>query len=202
LKPGDLIFDIGANQGYKTDIFLKLVAAVVAVDPDEYNQETLRRSFLSLRLAKNPVTVVGKAVSATPGTQTIWIDTPGGAMNTLSKKWVDLLRADSNRFGAPLEFKIDVEGHEPEVLRGLGKPVPYVSFEVNLPEFISEGEECVNLLAKLTSDGRFNYMVDCARGLELTEWVSPEAFLRKLRSCADKSIEVLWTSRSDLQVQR
>jgi len=33
-QPGDVIFDVGANEGQKTDIFLRLGAKVVAVEPD------------------------------------------------------------------------------------------------------------------------------------------------------------------------
>ena len=34
LKPGDLIFDVGANEGFKTAIFLRLGARVVCIEPD------------------------------------------------------------------------------------------------------------------------------------------------------------------------
>src|ERR1041385_2238036 len=44
-----LVFDIGANQGQKTDVFLRLGARVVAVHPDELNERILREKFLSLR---------------------------------------------------------------------------------------------------------------------------------------------------------
>jgi len=36
-QKGKMIFDIGANGGHKTVIFLRLGAKVVAVDPDEAN---------------------------------------------------------------------------------------------------------------------------------------------------------------------
>src|SRR5437762_8863265 len=48
-RPGDLFFDIGANEGHKTNIFLRMGARVVAVDPDEHNQEVLKKSFSTLR---------------------------------------------------------------------------------------------------------------------------------------------------------
>lgn len=41
-QASDLIFDIGANVGEKTDAFIRLGARVVAVEPDEHNQEVLR----------------------------------------------------------------------------------------------------------------------------------------------------------------
>src|SRR5258708_30129788 len=104
-----------------------------------------------------PVSIVGKAVSASNGKEILWVDKPGSAKNTLNTKWVETLRTDSSRFGESLEFagrcevetvtldslieahglptfiKIDVEGHEPAVLKGLHRRVPGVSFEFNLP---------------------------------------------------------------------
>src|SRR5262245_51175476 len=89
LEHGDLIFDVGANHGHKTDVFLRLGARVVAVDPDETNLEMLRQRFLDYRFHKKPVSLVGKAVSDRNSMETLWIDAPGSAKNTLSKKWVN-----------------------------------------------------------------------------------------------------------------
>src|SRR5215470_19406712 len=44
-REGDLIFDIGANHGYKTDIFLRLGAKVVAIEPDKSSQQVLEQKF-------------------------------------------------------------------------------------------------------------------------------------------------------------
>ena len=214
--PGNLVFDIGANEGYKSDIFLRMGARVVAVEPEPYSQEVLRKSFQTYRLRKRQIEIVGKAVSDQDAVETMWIDAPGSAKNTLSRKWVDLLRSDDQRFGARLDFghtravptvsldtliathgvpffvKIDVEGHEPAVIRGLRHPVPYVSFEVNLPEFRHEGKECVKLLMALVPTGQFNYTADCRRGMAMKAWLGAEEMLSVMDDCPDRSIDVFW----------
>lgn len=213
-----LIFDIGANRGTKTSIFLKMGARVVTVEPDPVSLARLRRRFVRGRLRRLPITIVPKALCDVEGVETMWIDAPGSAKNTLSSKWVTTLRGSTERFGEKLEFgaqiqvetstldqlirtygvpqfiKIDVEGIEPRVLAGLYKPVPCVSFEVNLPEFRPEGSRCVLMLGALDPDGKFNFSTDCRLGLALTHWISPAEFLEVLASCSDSSIEVFWKS--------
>lgn len=217
-QDGDLIFDVGANQGYKSDIFLRCGAKVVAVDPDRTNQEILKQKFLDLRWKKRRLVIVPKAVSDRISTETMWIDAPGSAKNTLSRKWADTLKGDDKRFGHTLGFeqsrqvetvtieqliiahgspffiKIDVEGHELSVLRGIRRPVPYLSFEVNLPEFRREGLECIQVLAGLAPDGKFNYSADCRRGLVLDRWIEKEEISAVLDSSRDGSLEVFWNT--------
>jgi FkbM family methyltransferase len=166
-------------------------------------------------LRPKPVTIVGKAVSERETVERMWIDAPGSAKNTLSQKWVSTLRSDQARFGARLEFaaekdvetttldhliglhgepffvKIDVEGFEPNVLRGLTRRVPYISFEVNLPEFNAEGTECIALLKRLDAAGRFNFAADM-QGLALSQWLDADAFRDVFERCSESSIEVFW----------
>ena len=146
----------------------------------------------------------------------MWIDVPGSAKNTFSQKWVDTLRADEERFGCRLDFaqrtqvetitmeeltrtlglaffvRFDVEGYELNDLRGLSVPVPYLSFECNLPEFKPEGLECVELQDGIAAGGKFNYAVDCRNGLVLERWLEARDFLQVLNACAETSIKVFW----------
>jgi len=192
---------------------------VIAIEPDETNQSILRERFVKFRLAQRPLVIIGKALSDKDAVETMWIDGPGSAVNTLSQKWAITLKEDKARhkyghcgldftrqktvetttleqlivlYGMPTFIKIDVEGYEFKVLQGLRHPVPNLSFEVNLPEFRSEGQQCVEFLGKLEATGRFNYAVDCEKGLALERWLSADEFLPVLEQCANESIEVFW----------
>lgn len=216
LQKGDIIFDVGANHGYKTQIFLELGAKVVAIEPDRSSQDVLAKKFLRGRLKKKPLVVVGKAVSDTNSQITMWVDSPGSAMNTLSEKWAATLKTNDQRLGHKLSFenrvvvetisvdalikehgqpffvKIDVEGHELSVLRGMLQSVPYLSFEVNLPEFRREALESIQVLARLNPEGKFNFTSDCRRGFAMDQWHVVEEFSAILESCDESSIEVFW----------
>ena len=151
----------------------------------------------------------------------MWIDGPGSAVNTLSQKWATALNENKARhtyahcgldfaksktvetttlddlialYGRPRFIKIDVEGYELNVIRGLRQPAPCLSFEVNLPEFRPEGSQCVLLLADLAPKSQFNYAVDCEKGLELTRWLNSNEFSQVLESIDEGAIEVFWKS--------
>jgi FkbM family methyltransferase len=218
-KPGDLIFDIGANIGDKTVTFLRLGARVVAVDPDEHNQNVLRKKFLRSRIRPRPVMIVGKAVGARVGVETMLVCAPGSVFNTLSEKGAGIISDSTNRpgqlsdvieykekktvetttldhlieaYGLPFFIKIDVVGFELEVLQGLHRSVPFLSFEIGLPESRRELLQCVGLLGGLSSSGQFNYTWDRRNGLALDRWLDVRSFLRILESCGDGPIEVFW----------
>jgi FkbM family methyltransferase len=218
-RKGNVVFDIGANDGCKTDIFLRLGARVVAVEPDETNLDVLKGKFLKNRFFPRPLKVEGKAVSDQVGVMSMFIDAPGSALNTLSPKWAEKLRNDDTRFGQRFDFstektvqtttlenliaqhgvpfyiKIDVEGHELSVLRGLKQPVSYLSFEVNLPEFKEEGLKCIETLYGIAPEGEFNCVADYRSGLKYSAWMSRKEFVKAFRESTEPMIEIFWRNR-------
>jgi FkbM family methyltransferase len=144
---GGLAFDIGAHVGDRTACFRRLGAHVVAVEP----QPALAR-FLRRRFGTDPeVVLVPQAVGAHAGRVTLHVNEANPTVSTAS---ADFLRAAAGapgwegqawtqrldvrattlaelarRHGTPDFIKIDVEGFEAEVLAGLRRPVPALSFE-------------------------------------------------------------------------
>ncbi|MCC7418268.1 MAG: FkbM family methyltransferase [Acidobacteria bacterium] len=199
LLPDDrLIFDIGANIGSKAILFTKLAAQVVCVEPDAACVDVLRRRF-----QRNPdVRIVHAAVVGdSAGTGTLFKLAGASSYNTLSPKWLALLTDQAKprfasppeqeageivptttldrliaRFGTPSYIKIDVEGSELSVIKGLSTTVPLVSFEAILPEFREETLQILDLLHARAPDGRFNYCLDDP-GPELAspEWLTYDA---------------------------
>jgi FkbM family methyltransferase len=177
---GDLVMDVGANIGEFTGAFRDLGARVVAVEPQPRLSAHLRARFRSDRL----VTVVSTAVSDHEGEATLYTTTAdalatleatranGGATGagaelpwngriTVPLRTLDTILAEH---GVPTLVKIDVEGHEPGVVKGLTSARPSVFFEVNQPGVTA-------VLETLAARGYTEFYV--RRG-EQPEWVSRE----------------------------
>jgi FkbM family methyltransferase len=209
LGPGPLVFDIGANVGNKAALFLRLGARVVCLEPDRANV-----AVLNLRFAGKSVVVVSAAVSEQAGRLTLHLAKESSAFNTLSDKWVETLNDPGRsrfaggvdfsgsyevetvtleqliaRHGRPGFIKIDVEGHEASVLRGLKQAVPLLSFELNLPEFLQEGLECIAHLGALDPKTTFNYVI--TDHLESPSWRGAEEFGAWLAGAGLRYCEVI-----------
>lgn len=207
LRSGDIIYDVGASYGSKTEVFLRLGARVVAVEPNSAAVEHLKRRFKSAN-----VKILQKAISDRPGREFYHIHTSESGLNTLSSKWVDVLAdKEKTRFkevitfsdgyeietitldsliaelGRPFYIKIDVEGYELNTLKGLSSPVNYISFELNLPEFRQEGIACVEQIERI-GDYNFNYAIDLAQGLE--RWMNASECKEFLRTTDLRYMEV------------
>ncbi|MGH6917997.1 MAG: FkbM family methyltransferase, partial [Geminicoccaceae bacterium] len=166
IEPGDLVFDIGAHVGNQTRCLAGLGARVVAIEPQPPFARWLRWLFRGDRR----VMVVETALGARPGRASLHPSPRTPTVATLSTDWIAAVeRAESFgrvRWGAPLEVpvttldalieqhgrprfcKIDVEGFEAEILRGLSHPIPLLSFEY-VPAAIDVACEAAGLLAAL-----------------------------------------------------
>ena len=199
-----LVFDIGANRGDRTRIFSAYADRVVSVEPNAFCHRRLTRRFHS-----NPrVTLVQAGVGESVGMKPfLEFDEEGSAYNTFSPKWaaaqadralkaavdvpVTTLDALIARYGRPSYIKIDVEGSELDVIRGLSTPVRLLSVECILPEFLPESLELVALLDRRFPGSRFNYSIgDSPQAFEEPDWVSAGAMSEILRRSQRRFIEV------------
>jgi FkbM family methyltransferase len=192
--PGSLVFDVGANLGQKTHVFLHLGARVVSIEPERRCYEYLRTHFPSQRL-----TVVNAAVADQPGTLRLMVDPQTPEISTVDADWlvsgpdsakvgqleeqtVDAVTLSQliERFGVPDYIKLDVEGFETPALRGLNRAVAHVSFEFHTTRMREIEERCALLTA--LGDYRFNYTLSDTYAMALDHWLTMEALLEKLRA--------------------
>jgi FkbM family methyltransferase len=148
IKPGSLVFDIGANVGEYSRCFLSLGARVVSVEPLPSNIEILRRTLRP----KNRVHIVPAAVGTDFSKAVLHVSSET-TLCTLSDHWLGTAKQSgrfsgvawssdinvpvipihslASQYGQPDFIKIDVEGFEEQVLDGLKDLPPALSFEFN-----------------------------------------------------------------------
>ncbi len=191
--PGELVFDIGAHTGAKTEWFAARGARVIAVEPQPEIAEALRKRFDG-----DPnVVVVEKGVSRDPGMMTMHINVGSPMISTFSEEWktgrfkdyvwnrqtpVEVTTMDQliAEHGIPRYTKIDVEGHEKDVMLGLTRHIGTLSLEFT-KEFLQNTRDILWYSRGL---GYRNYNLslgerDC---FELKRWVSIDEVLGRLNS--------------------
>lgn len=191
ISPGDIVFDVGANSGNRIRPFLELKSTVVAVEPQMECSAYLKYRF------GNKIDVVEKGLGATFETKTFFVSSIN-TVSTFSKDWIDAVKVNRFKniewnetreieiitmdsliaqFGAPAFTKIDVEGFELEVLKGLTKPVKYLSIEYPVPEQVDKLKAILLYLHGLDNKVKFNYFVGESMSLTLNEWTDFSTFL-------------------------
>ena len=171
LRPGDTFYDVGGNIGFFSLIAARLVGPtgkVVAVEPVPRNAEIIRRNAARNGFAN--VTVLEKALGAAPGTAALQVTRhPGGATLSTTEIPPDAIGTLSvtvatlddlilrGNLGAPRLVKIDVEGTEIEVMKGMTRTLaevrPAVLFEVDGPDAQSVDAKFSAIQAFLESRG-------------------------------------------------
>jgi len=192
LAPGDLCFDIGANLGNRTRCFRQLGCEVVAVEPQAKCFRRLAHVFGN----DQKIRLVQAAVGRNPGHATLRVSADH-VLSTLSQAFIDGT-TESGRFasarwdrtedvelitldqliaehGMARFIKIDVEGHEAEVLGGLSRAVPALSLEWT-PELSENSRQCLLHLAGL---GDYEYNLSWGESMRFSrpQWRSLDSML-------------------------
>lgn len=186
VNKGDLCFDVGANVGNRIRPLLSLGARVVAIEPQETCYKYLRLKF------KEKIKVVTKGLGETETVKDFHI-ADDATLSTFSDDWLNAVKDGRFKerswdnvvkvemttldklfatYGVPKFIKIDVEGYELEVLKGLSQPVHMISFEYTVPEQTSKALQCIEQIYKSNPRIECNYSIGESMEFELSKWLS------------------------------
>jgi len=211
LRPGDLVFDIGAHVGDRVAAFRRLGARVVAIEPQPALTRTLR-----LLYGRDPNVVIEDAaigsrsglveMNLNPDNPTVstlsrdFVAAAAGASGWEDQSWtrgpqVSLTTVDTliEKHGRPAFIKIDVEGFEAEVLQGLTQPVPALSFEFTTIQR-DVAQACIKRCAALGYT-KFNTVLGESQRFEHADWIGEAAvasWLAELPASANSGDIYAW----------
>ncbi len=196
LKKNSLCFDVGANLGDYSATFAKLGATSIAIEPQAYCY-----AFLSKRFSNHPkITVIKKGLSETEGIKELYVS-DSHTISSMSPQWIKEVKKSKRfaehewnkvkqvevttldtliqEFGVPDYCKIDVEGYEYEVLKGLSQSIKLISVE-----YTTEYQENTFLLIqhlKKLGEIEFNFYTGKPEGFELPTWCNEEEIISYLK---------------------
>lgn len=172
INENDLVFDVGANVGNRIKAFLELKAIVIAIEPQPQCYTVLENQFPNISIEKI-------ALASQEGNMKMHIATDS-TISTLSSEFIEATSKDRfknyawnktidvqvstldkliSNYGKPTFCKIDVEGFEFEVLKGLTQNISCLSIEYCVPEMQTNLNDCIDYLHQLNVNGLFNYSI-------------------------------------------
>jgi FkbM family methyltransferase len=183
INAGQLVFDVGANRGQSSEVFLSLGARVIAFEPQMELHGEIRQVC-----RHNPnLTIEGLGLGAVEETRRFFI-TAYDQVASLRDDWegerigeeviqVSTLDRQIARHGLPSYCKIDVEGWELPVLQGLSQAIPIISFEYHTSS--DEILQATSVLERLSKLGRYycNFKESSGLDFALSNFISIDQFI-------------------------
>jgi FkbM family methyltransferase len=187
VKTGSVCFDVGANMGNRITPFLELGAKVIAVEPQDKCFRHLKRKF------GDKIVLVKKGLGEADGIKKFhisedstlssfsdnWMSSVTGTDRFKGRSWIKTVKAVMTtadelikQYGKPDFIKIDVEGYELEVLKGLTQPIRMISFEYTVPEQPDRASMCLDEIEKHNPQIECNYSIGEDLVWAMSEWVS------------------------------
>lgn len=186
INPNDLCFDVGANIGNRITPLLEIGAEVVAIEPQTICIDFLKKTF------GNKIKIVEEGLGAKEETKKFYISN-ATTISTFSEDWISDMKKGRFRdyewnkvksihittldkliakFGKPKFIKIDVEGYEEEVLKGLSYKVDILSYEYAVPEQTSKALKCLEIIEKLNPEALCNFSIGESMEFYFDQWNS------------------------------
>lgn len=196
VSQNDLCFDVGANIGNRITPILNLGAKVVAIEPQKNCYRYLRYKF------GEKIEIVTNGLGESESIKDFYISDES-TISSFSESWIDAVKQSRfknsqwnkvekiemttldiliEQYGVPVFIKIDVEGYELNVLKGLTKPVKMISFEYTVPEQIDKAIDCITQIDKYNSNVEFNFSALESMTFSLPKWLLIDDMIKYINS--------------------
>ena len=199
VRKGDLVFDVGANTGFHTQVFLDLGARVIAIEPQPWCTKLLKNKFFGLET----VIIVEAGLASHSGVLVLHTNKIIPQISTFSEFFrnnnkllgiwgrpleVTVTTIDDlvKRYGTPDFIKIDVEGYELEVIKGMTSIRPRLSFEFHKTT-LDETRRCIWQVVQ-HQPVAMNYSCYDNYRFMSTVWMSESECLKQLNSIKQKDL--------------
>lgn len=178
IRPGDVVFDIGAYMGFYAEIFNELGARVIALEPNPDCYAKLKRKACS-----RDMFVENCAAGDAPGVVDLHVCRENPTISTVTNEWYEAAQRSplhhantwagtlqvrvvtldqlAERFGVPTFVKIDAEGFDDHVIAGMSFGPNALTFEFN-GEILRVARHCLQSPVLST-----NYEFNCVFGMDM-----------------------------------
>jgi len=157
----DLIFDVGAHLGEKSKFFIEKKIKTILIEPLPNCVKYLKKKYSRNKY----VEIIQKGLGEKSSKKILMVNKSMPTTSTIAKHWkkgrfsnlnwnhqiqIEITTLDNliEQFGSPKYIKIDVEGYELNVLKGLSKKSGIISFEAT-SEFLTNAEKCIKYLKEI-----------------------------------------------------
>ena len=183
-----------AHYGNRTQPLLNIGASVVAIEPQKKCYEYLEKKF------GNAIQLVTKGLGEKEAIEDFYVAS-ASTISSFSKDWIDAVKQERfksytwsapvkipittldkliEKYGKPHFIKIDVEGYELEVLKGLTQAINWISFEYTVPEQTQKAIDCILQIQKFNPNIQCNYSIEESMEFALSSWLPADAFMQHL----------------------
>ena len=200
INENHLCFDIGANIGKKSKLFLSTGAKVIAFEPQQECVKNL--SILKTKYKKFSFHVV--AIDSCEGNKLLntsnysEIATFSDDFKNIYKNknviWLDQKMVPTvslNRiielYGLPYFCKIDVEGYEFEILSSLNFNIPLIEFEV-VAGFKKKAIDTINFLDNKNTS--YNYTLNEQPYFQFKNWTNLKDIINVIKQLPDNQFHI------------
>ena len=204
LKENYLVFDVGSNIGNKAETYLAHNTKVVGFEPQPNCINKLNNRFKhNTKYILEPI-----GLAETKGVTTIY-ESNAHTISSMSKEFIDTVSKERfkgyswprkievnvdtldsmiTKYGQPNYIKIDVEGYEFNVLKGLTTPVDLISIEFT-PELSSTSVDCINYMESINGECIYNYGYREDTFFKFDNWLNKKEMLNYITSVKDYRVE-------------